>query len=88
MRRSAHAGMGEEQDPSSHLLTCYMAELERQGRAAPLPLHELASLPQATRAEVTFTLKLLRACWGVGLDKLDETQRGGAKRNWPEGPRQ
>jgi hypothetical protein len=71
MRRSAQANMKEEQDPASHLLTCYMAELERQGRAAPLPLNELASLPQATRAELTFTLRLLRACWGSGLDKLD-----------------
>jgi hypothetical protein len=76
MRRSAQADLEEEQDPCSRLLTCYMTKLEREGPAAPLPLRELASLPQATRSEMTFTLRLMRACWGAGLDKLTEVDEG------------
>lgn len=61
----------QDRDPVHSLIGCYLTELERQGRDAPLPLQTLASLPKPAREKATFTLRLLRACWNAGPDQTD-----------------
>jgi hypothetical protein len=75
----------QDQDQVRSLIDRYLVELERQGRGAPLPLQALASLPEPARAEATFTLRLMRACWNAGPDQAGQgTSRS---RWWQRRPR-
>lgn len=71
--RSAQADTDQDQDPVHSLISCYLAQLERQGRGAPLPQQALAELPEPVRTQAAFTLRLLQACWNAGPQQPDQT---------------
>jgi hypothetical protein len=53
-------------DPLASLIETYLKQLRQRGRDAPLPLKQVTELPKEERSQAVFTLRLMRACWGLG----------------------